>query len=218
MTNSLVQTKRSWQTFWRDAGKMLRLAWTARPHLSLVAILLSLIQALLPVAAAWLLKLLLDAVVVYLATPAAQLFRYVSLFAAGYVLVFSLQKLIGSLEQYVKGELQRAIGLLVRGKVYRQTLSFEGIAYLENPQYHDLQTVSSQSVQSAPFMIADALSALVRAVSLLVSFLGLLLWLSPLLTVLVLLSAIPHLLIHLRFGIWFTSGLAGGWGQLCPAV
>ena len=200
MNNTLVQTKRSWHTFWRDAGKMLRLAWQARPRFSLVAILLSLVQALLPVAAAWLLKLLLDAVVVYFETPAEQFFRYVILFAAGYVVVFSLQKLVGPLEQYIKGELQRVIGLLVRGNVYRQTLSFEGIAYLENPQYHDLQTVSSQSVQSAPFMIADALSALVRAVSLLVSFLGLLLWLSPLLTVLVLLSAIPHLLIHLKFG------------------
>jgi ATP-binding cassette, subfamily B, bacterial len=200
MNNTLVQTKRSWHTFWRDAGKMLRLAWQARPRFSLVAILLSLVQALLPVAAAWLLKLLLDAVVVYFETPAEQFFRYVVLFATGYVVVFSLQKLVGPLEQYIKGELQRAIGLLVRGNVYRQTLSFQGIAYLENPQYHDLQTVSSQSVQSAPFMIADALSALVRAVSLLVSFLGLLLWLSPLLTVLVLLSAIPHLLIHLKFG------------------
>jgi len=200
MNNNLVQTKRSWQTFWRDAGKMLRLAWQARPRFSLVAILLSLVQALLPVAAAWLLKLLLDAVVVYFETPAEQFFRYVILFTAGYVVVFSLQKLVGPLEQYIKGELQRAIGLLVRGNVYRQTLSFEGIAYLENPQYHDLQTVSSQSVQSAPFMIADALSALVRAVSLLASFLGLLLWLSPLLTLLVLLSAIPHLLIHLKFG------------------
>ena len=200
MNNTLAQTKRSWHTFWRDAGKMLRLAWQARPRFSLVAILLSLVQALLPVAAAWLLKLLLDAVVVYFETPAEQFFRYVVLFAAGYVVVFSLQKLVGPLEQYIKGELQRAIGLLVRGNVYRQTLSFAGIAYLENPQYHDLQTVSSQSVQSAPFMIADALSALVRAVSLLVSFLGLLLWLSPLLTVLVLLSAIPHLLIHLKFG------------------
>jgi hypothetical protein len=65
MNNNLVQTKRSWRTFWRDAGKMLRLAWQARPRFSLVAILLSLVQAQLPVAAAWLLKLLLDAVVVY---------------------------------------------------------------------------------------------------------------------------------------------------------
>jgi ATP-binding cassette, subfamily B, bacterial len=136
MNKSLVRTKRSWHAFLRDAGQMLRLAWTARPRLSLVAILFSVIQSLLPVAAAWLLKLLLDAVVVYFQTPLAHLFRYVALFAVGYVLVSSLQKAMGPLEQYVKGELQRAIGLLVRGNVYRQTLSFEGIAYLENPQYH----------------------------------------------------------------------------------
>jgi ATP-binding cassette, subfamily B, bacterial len=200
MNNTLVQTKRSWHTFWRDAGKMLRLAWVARPRFSLVAILLSLVQALLPVAAAWLLKLLLDAVVVYFETSAVHFFGYAVLLAAGYVIVISLQKLVGQLEQYVKGELQRGIGLLVQSNIYRQTLSFQGIAYLENPQYHDLQTVSSRSVNSAPFMIVDTLSALVRAVSLLVSFLGLLLWLSPLLTLLVLLSAIPHLLIHLKFG------------------
>ncbi|MCL4869818.1 MAG: hypothetical protein KJ063_12695 [Anaerolineae bacterium] len=150
MTNSLVQTKRSWQTFWRDAGKMLHLAWTARPRFSLLAILLSLVQALLPVAVAWLLKLLLDAVVVYFETPVAHFFRYVVLFAAGYVVVFSLQKLVGPLEQYIKGELQRAIGLLVRGNVYRQTLSFEGMAYLEDPQYHDLQNGNTLATAEVP--------------------------------------------------------------------
>ncbi|MBX3055371.1 MAG: ABC transporter ATP-binding protein [Anaerolineae bacterium] len=176
------------------------MAWQAKPRLSFVSILLSLLQALLPVASAWLLKLLLDAVVVYFEVPADHLFRPVSLFAAGYVVIFSLQKLMIPLEQYITGELQRAIGLLVRGNVYRQTLSYEGIAYLEDPKYHDLQTISSQSVQGAPFIIVDALTALIRAISLLASFLGLLLWLSPLLTLLVLLSAIPHLLIHLKFG------------------
>jgi hypothetical protein len=53
MNNSMVRTKRSWHTFLRDAGQMLRLAWTAKPRLSLVAILFSVIQSLLPVAAAW---------------------------------------------------------------------------------------------------------------------------------------------------------------------
>ncbi|VAW37606.1 hypothetical protein MNBD_CHLOROFLEXI01-2789, partial [hydrothermal vent metagenome] len=200
MHNNLAQTKRRWQTFFRDAGKILQLALESKPRLSIIAILLSIIQSLLPVAAAWLLKLLLDAAVVYFETPNSQLIGTISLFAAGYVIVFSLQKLISPLEQYVKGELQRSIGLLVRSNIYRQTLSFEGIAYLENPQFHDLQEVSTQSVQNAPFIIANALTALIRALFLLASFLGLLLLLSPVLTLLVLLSAIPHLLIHLKFG------------------
>jgi hypothetical protein len=53
MNNSLVRTKRSWHIFLRDAGQMLRLAWAARPRPSLIAILFSVIQSLLPVAAAW---------------------------------------------------------------------------------------------------------------------------------------------------------------------
>lgn len=200
MNDNQGLSKKHIRTFFHNALKMLRIGLEAKPHLSLLAIAFSIIQSLLPVAGAWLLKLLLDAVVVYFETPGSEIFRYAGLFAAGYVVVFSLQKAMLPLDQYIKGELQRAIGLLVRGHVYHQTLSFEGIAYLENPQYHDLQTVSSQSVQSAPFIIADALSALIRAISLLASFLGLLLLLSPLLTLLVLLSAIPHLLMHLKFG------------------
>ncbi len=200
MNNNRVQAERRWQTFFFDAGKMLRLAWDAKPRLSLIAALLSIIQSLLPVAAAWLLKLLLDAVVVYFEMPGRHFIRSISLFAAGYVVVFSLQKMMMPLDQYIKGEMQRAIGLLVRGNIYRRTLSFEGIAYLEDPQYHDLQTVSSQGVQNAPFIITGAFNALIRAVSLLVAFLGLLLLLSPLLTLLVLLSAVPHLLVHLKFG------------------
>ncbi|VAX06473.1 hypothetical protein MNBD_ALPHA03-502 [hydrothermal vent metagenome] len=138
MNNHLVKTRRIWQSFFRDAKKMLRLAREAEPRISVIVILLSIVQSLFPVAAAWLLKQLLDAVVIYFETPIALLFRQVGLFAAGYVVIFSLQKTITLLEQYTRGELQRSIGLLLRGNVYRQTLSFEGIAYLENPEYHDL--------------------------------------------------------------------------------
>ncbi|VAX06468.1 hypothetical protein MNBD_ALPHA03-501, partial [hydrothermal vent metagenome] len=55
-------------------------------------------------------------------------------------------------------------------------------------------------MQSAPFVIADGLNALILSISMLTSFFGLLILLNPLLAGLVLLSVIPYLLIHLRFG------------------
>lgn len=186
--------------FLRNAHQMFRFAWDASRRLALLTILFSFFQSLLPVAAAWLLKLLLDSAAAYLAAPAAALARSIILFTVAYVAVTSLQKLLLPLDQFVQGELRRAIDILVRGDVYQHTASQEGIAYLEDPQYHDLQTVSSQSVQQAPFVIADGLNTFIQSVSLLLSFFGLLLILSPLLAALVLLSAIPHLLIHLQFG------------------
>ncbi|MCZ7673700.1 MAG: hypothetical protein M5U34_44610 [Chloroflexi bacterium] len=48
---------------------------------------------LLPVAAAWLLKLLLDSVAAYLAAPAAALVRSIILLTVAYITVTSLQKL-----------------------------------------------------------------------------------------------------------------------------
>ncbi len=200
MNHPPAKTKRTGQTFFGDMWKMLRLAWEARPCLSVVAVLLSVWQSLLPVAAAWLLKRLLDAAVLSFKPPETHLFRDVGLFAAGYVAIISLQKGLRPVYQYFKAELQRSISLIIQGSVYRRTLSFDGIAYLENPHYHDLQAVSSQRVQTTPFIIADGLNALVQAVSLLGSFLGLLILLNPLLAVLLLVSVVPQLLIHLRFG------------------
>lgn len=192
--------RRSLHSFLGDIRKILNLAWNARPRLCVSVVLLSVAQALLPVAAAWLLKQLLDAAVLILETSAAHSVRDIGWFAAGYALVVSLQKGVMPIDQYFKGELQRAIGLLVQGNVYRRTMSFDGIAYLEDPKYHELQSVSSQSVQTAPFVVADGLSALVQSASLLVSFVGILFLLSPVLAVLVLLSIVPHLVIHLRLG------------------
>lgn len=179
---------------------MLHFAWDASRRHALLSVLFSLFQSLLPVATAWLLKLLLDSVAAYLAAPVAAIVNSIILFTVAYVAVASLQKLLLPLDQFIQGELRRAIDILVRGDVYRHTASQEGIAYLEDPQYHDLQTVSSQNVQQAPFIIADGLNAFIQSVSLLLSFFGLLLILSPLLAALVLLSAIPHLLLHLQFG------------------
>jgi ATP-binding cassette subfamily B protein len=198
--NSLRAKWRHLHAFFNEAWKILNLAWSAQPRLSVSVVLLSLAQALLPVAAAWLFKHLLDAAVLSFEMPGSHKLGDIGWFAAGYALVISLQKAIMPIDQYSKGELQRAIGLLVQGNVYRRTISFDGIAYLEDPKYHDLQSVTSQSVQAAPFIVADGLSALVRSASLLVSFLGLLLVLSPVLAIFVLLAVVPHLLIHLRFG------------------
>lgn len=184
----------------RGTRQMLRIAWAASRRQALLAICFAIVQSLLPVATAWLLKLLLDSVAAYLAAPAAALARSIILFTAAYVAITSLQKLLLPLDQFIQGELRRAIDILVRGDVYQHTAAQEGIAYLEDPHYHDLQIVSSQSVQQAPFVIADGLNAFIQSVSLLLSFFGLLLLLSPLLAVLVLLSTIPHLLIHLQFG------------------
>lgn len=186
--------------FMRGTHQMLHFAWAASRRQALLAICFAIVQSLLPVVTAWLLKLLLDSVAAYLAAPAAALARSIILFTVVYVAITSLQKLLLPLDQFVQGELRRAIDILVRGDVYQHTAAQEGIAYLEDPQYHDLQTVSSQSVQQAPFVIADGLNAFIQSVSLLLSFFGLLLLLSPLLAALVLLSAIPHLLIHLQFG------------------
>ena len=148
---------------------MLHFAWDASRRHALLSVLFSLFQSLLPVATAWLLKLLLDSVAAYLAAPVAAIVNSIILFTVAYVAVASLQKLLLPLDQFIQGELRRAIDILVRGDVYRHTASQEGIAYLEDPQYHDLQTVSSQNVQQAPFIIADGLNAFIQSVSLLLS-------------------------------------------------
>lgn len=196
----MIETKRNWYTLLADLWQILRLAYVAKPRLSILSILFSSVQAVLPAVSAWLLKFLLDGVVSYFATPISTVFRAVVLLTIAYVVAGSLQKLLIPIDQFFKGELRRAISLKICGDVYEQTLRFEGIAYLEDPQYHDLQTVSGQSVQNAPFVIADGLTTLVQSVSVLVSFLGLLIILSPLLTVLVFLSIIPNLFVQLRFG------------------
>lgn len=196
----MTGSKRTWRTFLSDSTQMLRFAWQANRRYSVFSVIFAVLQSLFPVASAWLLKLLLDYVVTYLNAPTAAVVRSIVLLTVAYVAVSSLQKLLAPFDQFFQAELRRSIDLSVRGELYAHSAAQQGIAYLEDPTYHDLQQVSSQSVQNAPFTIANGLTALVQSVSLLVSFFGLLLFLSPLLAALVLLAAVPHLLIHFQFG------------------
>ena len=144
----MTKPKRTQCSFFQDSTQMLRFAWAANRRQALMSICLAIVKSLLPVAAAWLLKLLLDSVAAYLAAPLAALVRSIILLTVAYIAVTSLQKLLLPLDQFVQGELRRAIDILVRGDVYQHTAAQEGIAYLEDPHYHDLQT---------PFVIADGL-------------------------------------------------------------
>ena len=196
----MIHQSPQWRTFPRSIQRILQLAWQAAPRISFASIVISTIQAILPVAVAWLLKLLLDEVALQMGTSGAMVVQTLLWIVIAYVAVSSLQSLLSPIDNYFKEELRRSLGLHVRNEIYRQTLSFEGIAYLEDPQYHDLQSVSTEQVQTAPFIIANSLTGIVQSTVAIVSFIGLLLVLSPMLAGVVLLSVVPHLLVQLRFG------------------
>jgi len=120
-------------SFLRDTHQMLHFAWESSPRQSLLSICLAIVQSLLPVAAAWLLKLLLDSVAAYLAAPAAALVRSIILLTVAYITVTSLQKLLLPLDQFIQGDLRRAIDILVRGDVYQKTAAWQACAVQTDP-------------------------------------------------------------------------------------
>lgn len=180
---------------------MLRLAWQAHPPSFLGLILLTALQGLIPLATAWITKLIFDLVALaWQESSPAVLFQNLLplLFAQAAVLVFS--QIITPAHGFLNVELGRKLTLLTETVIYRKISSFTGIAYFENPQFYDTFRLASQGARIGPLQSLHILTSLLQSAVTLAAFLGTLVAFSPVLAGLVVGAALPQLGLQLKFG------------------
>ncbi len=171
----------------------LALALRAAP-LPLAGLLLTtLTAALVPVAAAWLTKSVLDA----LATPGADAGQ-----ALTPVLALAATGVAGTLlphvEELLRGELARNTALLAQDRLYAAVNSYTGLGRFEDPAQLDRLRLAQQCGQDTPPHIVASAFGLLRTAVTSGAFVASLLLLGPWLALAVVLSAAPALLAELR--------------------
>ena len=165
-----------------------RLVFAAAPGTFSLYVITTLVGGVLPVASAWLTKLILDGLSGR--TPAWNpMWSAVGFALAGVMLVIGPQG-----AEYLRTELDRSVGLRAQDQLFRAVERFVGLARFEDPAILDRLRLAEQAGGTMPLQAVDGLLRLVQSALVLTGFLMSLWTLSSGMTVLVLCSGIPTLL------------------------
>jgi ATP-binding cassette, subfamily B, bacterial len=192
----------------RHLWAAVRLAVAAAPTVLGSYLLVTVLTGVGPVAAAALLRTLLDRLATGHGT-AALLPVGVALAVAGLLLGVG-----PAARAYLHSRLLRAVGVRAMDRLYQAMNRIAGIGVMENPGFRDRLRMAQQSGRSGPGQLADdALSALSSLITL-TGFIGVLLALNPWMALFVVAAAVPALIAQLRLNrqhaamMWRVSGRA----------
>jgi ATP-binding cassette subfamily B protein len=168
---------------------------------------LTLAAGALPVAIAWLTKLVIDGLIA--GDPPMVMVRV----AVGLALVGLVAAVLPQATQYLRAELERRVGLLAQDRLFTAVDRFVGLARFENPHFLDRLRLAQQAGGTTPSQVADGVLGIGQTAVTVSGFLGSLYVLSPVMTGLVLIAGVPTLVAQLalarrRAGMYWAIGPA----------
>jgi ATP-binding cassette subfamily B protein len=166
---------------WR-AGRAPLAGWTV----------ITIVAGIAPVAAAWLMRLILDA----LADGARQR-ELVSLILA-LALAGGAQAVLPYLSQYLGAQSGRAVQRRASAELMTAVAGLAGLRRLEDPGYRDRLNLAEQVGQAGPGQVVMSLANIVQGAVTVSGFLATVLLLSPLMAGVLVAATIPEIVIQLR--------------------
>ncbi|GIK56290.1 MAG: hypothetical protein BroJett015_19530 [Chloroflexota bacterium] len=162
--------------------------------------MLNILQGLLPLATAWVTKLLFDLLAQQLTGEASFVWRSLLWLVAAQAILLLAGQLVTPLASYFKAELNRQLGLAIQTHIYQKIDGFTGLAPFEDPRLHDTVRLANQGARRGSEQTLWLLTSLIQSSVTLVSFVVVLLAFSPLLAGLVILAALPQLAVQVKLG------------------
>lgn len=191
--------------------KMITMAWQAQPICFAGLIVVLFVQGLIPLATAWIMKLLFDLLsqsIIRHATPnlAQNLFILV-VAQAGLIIV---SQIISPLNRYLNAELGRKLSLKIKTNVYQKINSFVGLSYFEDPNFHNTIQLAASGAQLSALQSLNIVTNLLQGTVTIITFLGVLIAFNPLLAGVVGVAVLPQLYVQLKlsgqhFGVAFNN-------------
>ncbi|MDG4864466.1 ABC transporter ATP-binding protein [Streptomyces sp. T-3] len=163
--------------------------WAAAPGVWLAHLPVAVIGGLIPVGTAWLTKLLVDSLV----GDGGHVMGY----AVGLALLGVLAGSVPHVNAYLGDELRRRMDLFLQERLHSAVGGFTGLAHFEDPRLLDRLRMASQASGSSLAPVTGGMADTGRNVIALTGLVVTLLVLSPAMTVLVVLAAIPVLVAQL---------------------
>jgi ATP-binding cassette, subfamily B, bacterial len=167
-----------------QATAALGLALSAHPRAVCGHVVTAALGGVAPVAAAWLTKIVLDRV----ADGATHTMLGVAVLLAA---VGVTAAVLPHLERYLTAELHRASGVLARDRLFAALERLRGLARFENPAFHDRLRLAVDSGRMSPPAVLTGGVGLLRGGLTVCGFAGSLMLISPLVTAVVLVGAVP---------------------------
>jgi ATP-binding cassette subfamily B protein len=184
----------------RSTYQILRLIWQSHPIACISTFLLTVAQGLLPLAHAWITKVLLDWV-------AERILENTAVFHHSLVALLGIQTglmiasaMLPNLSQYLNSELQRRLTLRIESAIYHKVNSLPGIAHFENPQVYDTIRLAQQGAEQSASQTLTIITELIQSLVTLLSFIGVLFSFNAGLAGLVLFAALPQLGVQMKLG------------------
>jgi ATP-binding cassette, subfamily B, bacterial len=165
----------------------------AAPWMLLGTVLVALVAAAVPVAAAWLTKTVIERL-----TSPGGFEPQIAVLAGALAAVGIVAAVLPYADGLFRSDLARAIGLLAQDRLYRAVNGYAGLVRFEDPAFLDRLQLAQRCGQDAPTEIVGSGIGLVRNALTVVGFLTALLVISPWMVVVVVLGAVPTLIAEIR--------------------
>jgi ATP-binding cassette subfamily B protein len=175
----------------RHAGAAAMLAWRSAPSTVLALAGLAVLGGAGPVVLAWLTRSVLDS----LRDGGPVLGPVLAVAATGVVVA-----VVPHGTRYASAELDRRAGLAAQDRLFGALNSFAGLSRLEDPRFQDRFQLAGRSGGSAPGRVVGAVLGMAASAVGVAGFVGSLVVLSPIVSAVVVLAALPGLFVQLALG------------------
>lgn len=182
--------------------QMALLLFRAQPWYVLALIVMQTVQGMMPLVSAWIMKDLFDllAHTIQQRHTAARAFPFLLVLLAAQAGTFLLSQVLVPLSQYFQNRLYLTLATQIKTRVHQTIAGLVGLAYFEDPAFHDRIQVVTNNAQIGPQQLLSTSITLFESVITLCSFLGVLLAFQPVLALIILLAVLPQLYAQLHFG------------------
>lgn len=186
----------------------LALVWESAPGWTVASLFIMVLQALLPLAVLYLIKLTVDAVTAgIIATDKSAAFQEILILVAFTGLVTLIIAALNAVSAVVEEHKGQLITDHVTDTIHRQSAAVD-LSYYEDSSYHDTFYRAQREATFRPTQIVRALTQLIQNSISLLALVGLLLYLHWSIALVLFLAAIPSIIVKVRhsdrFFSWYT--------------
>ncbi|MEO0542041.1 MAG: ABC transporter ATP-binding protein, partial [Cyanobacteria bacterium P01_A01_bin.105] len=182
-----------------NTPRLVRLGWAASPGWLVVSLVLTLVGSLIPVAQLYIAKLVVDQVVALVGEGGSAAFtqRLLGLLGVGLGLMV-ISSCLQQLRAYASRVLNDQFLLHANVQLLRQAMRLD-LAHYESPEFHDILNRAQQSGSNYPMRVITLMLNLLGQFTRLGGLLLLLLRFSPVVMLLLVVSALPTFWIGVRY-------------------
>ncbi|MFT6961906.1 MAG: ATP-binding cassette subfamily B protein [Flammeovirgaceae bacterium] len=178
--------------------RTLHFVWQASQKWTIAKLILLVIQALLPLASLYLMKLVVDIITESLKEESEIQFEKIAWLIAGLGLANLLSAVASNLAQLVSEAQSQLVTDYMSNIVHEKSAQLD-LAYYENPKYLNSLHRAQQEAKFRPNQLLNSLTSLLQSGISLIAIGGLLVYLHWATAIILILASVPALLVKLKF-------------------